>query len=161
MVGDIIYYMILTSESNQMRRYICLFLTLIMLAGLLSGCALCPHIGVHVEGAAEATCSEPGYSGDEICNLCGAVVKKGDVIPTTGHKVEVTGAVAATCTEDGQTGTGVCEVCGARIFSNELIPAEGHKQELVKVAEATCKDDGYTGDLVCVVCGEVSGVATN
>ena len=36
-------------------------------------------------GAKAATCTEGGYTGDEVCTVCGETVKKGEVIPATGH----------------------------------------------------------------------------
>ena len=138
-----------------MKKKILSLMIIFSLLLSLSGCGICPHIGTHVEGAREATCVMSGYTGDTVCNLCKAVVKKGEEIPTTGHKVDVTGAVKGSCTEEGRTGTGICAVCGTVVFTDEPIPAEGHKKELTGAAEATCQSEGYTGDLVCTVCGEV------
>ena len=36
-------------------------------------------------GAKNATCTEDGYTGDEVCKVCQTVVKQGEVIPTLGH----------------------------------------------------------------------------
>ena len=36
-------------------------------------------------GAKAAACTEDGYTGDEVCTVCGETVKKGEVIPATGH----------------------------------------------------------------------------
>ena len=47
-------------------------------------------------GAKAATCTEDGYTGDEVCTVCGETVKKGEVIPAAGHHYE-----------DGK-----CTVCG-------------------------------------------------
>ena len=55
-----------------------------------------------LKNAKPATCTEDGYTGDEVCKICGEVITKGEVIPATGHKTELVGAKAATCTEDGQ-----------------------------------------------------------
>ena len=35
--------------------------------------------------AKDATCTEDGYTGDEVCKVCQAVVKQGEVIPALGH----------------------------------------------------------------------------
>ena len=40
----------------------------------------CPHDRTHVENKAIKTCSEGGYTGDVICDLCGKVVKHGENI---------------------------------------------------------------------------------
>ena len=34
---------------------------------------------------------------------CGETVKKGEIIPATGHDTQVVGAKPATCTQDGYT----------------------------------------------------------
>ena len=81
-------------------------------------------------------------------------MKKGEVIPATGHDTELVGAKAATCTEDGYTGDEVCKTCGETVKKGEVIPATGHDTELVGAKPATCTEDGYTGDEVCKTCGE-------
>ena len=105
-------------------------------------------------GAKPATCTQDGYTGDEVCTVCGETVKKGEVIPALGHKTQLVGAKPATCTQDGYTGDEVCTVCGETVKKGEVIPALGHKTQLVGAKAATCTGDGYTGDEVCTVCGE-------
>ena len=105
-------------------------------------------------GAKPATCTEDGYTGDEVCTVCGETVKKGEVIPALGHKTQLVGAKAAACTEDGYTGDEVCTVCQEIVKKGEVIPALGHKTQLVGAKAATCTQDGYTGDEVCKTCGE-------
>ena len=105
-------------------------------------------------GAKPATCTEDGYTGDEVCTVCGETVKKGEVIPALGHKTQLVGAKAAACTEDGYTGDEVCTVCQEIVKKGEVIPALGHKTQLVGAKAATCTEDGYTGDEVCKTCGE-------
>ena len=116
-----------------------------------------PALGHKTElvGAKAATCTEDGYTGDEVCTVCGETVKKGEVIPALGHKTQLVGAKAATCTEDGYTGDQVCTVCGETVKKGEVIPALGHKIKLVGAKEPTCTEDGYTGDEVCTICGEI------
>ena len=115
-----------------------------------------PSLGhkTQLVGAKPATCTEDGYTGDEVCTVCQEVVKMGEVIPALGHKTQLVGAKAATCTEDGYTGDEVCTVCGETVKKGEVIPALGHKTQLVGAKAATCTEDGYTGDEVCTVCGE-------
>ena len=48
-------------------------------------------------GVKEATCTEAGYTGDQVCKTCGQVVELGKAIPATGHSFK-----------DGK-----CTVCGA------------------------------------------------
>ena len=115
-----------------------------------------PSLGhkTQLVGAKAATCTEDGYTGDEVCTVCQEIVRKGEVIPALGHKTQLVGAKAATCTEDGYTGDEVCTVCGETVKKGEVIPATGHKTQLVGAKAATCTEDGYTGDEVCAVCGE-------
>ncbi len=67
-------------------------------------------------------------------------MKKGEVIPATGHKTELVGAKAATCTEDGYTGDEVCTVCQEIVKKGEVIPALGHKTQLVGAKAANKRD---------------------
>ena len=116
-----------------------------------------PSLGhkTQLVGAKPATCTEDGYTGDEVCTVCQEIVKKGEVIPALGHKTQLVGAKPATCTEDGYTGDEVCTVCQEIVKKGEVIPATGHKTQLVGAKAATCTEDGYTGDEVCTVCQEV------
>ena len=105
----------------------------------------------------EPTATEEGYTGDEVCTVCHAILQVGQVIPALGtcqHETALVGAKEATCTEDGYTGDEVCTLCGETVATGEVIPALGHRTELVNAKEATCTEDGYTGDEVCTVCGE-------
>ena len=107
-----------------------------------------------LKNARTATCTEDGYTGDEVCRTCGETVKQGTVIPATGHDTELKNARAATCTEDGYTGDEVCRTCGETVKQGTVIPATGHDTELKNARAATCTEDGYTGDEVCRTCGE-------
>ena len=67
-----------------------------------------------------ATCTEDGYTGDEVCTICGATVKRGTKIAATGHawgEWEVT--KEATETEAGSKER-VCDTCGEK--ETEEIP---------------------------------------
>ena len=116
-----------------------------------------PSLGhkTQLVGAKPATCTEDGYTGDEVCTVCQEIVRKGEVIPALGHKTQLVGAKPATCTEDGYTGDEVCTVCQEIVRKGEVIPALGHKTQLVGAKAATCTEDGYTGDEVCTVCQEI------
>ena len=45
----------------------------------------CQHTNTKVYGVVEATCIEPGYTGDTICSDCGETVKTGSVIDAKEH----------------------------------------------------------------------------
>ena len=117
----------------------------------------CDHENTEVRNAADATCTETGYTGDTYCTDCGACLKEGTVISALGHNyedgyctrcgeelpcphenTELRGAVDATCTEDGYTGDTYCTDCGQKVYSGVTIKAMGHDFE----------------DGVCTQCGE-------
>ena len=58
-------------------------------------------------GAKDATCTEDGYTGDEVCKVCQTVVKQGEVIPALGHDYK-----------DGK-----CSRCGAEEPTTPWSPA--------------------------------------
>lgn len=62
-----------------------------------------------VKNAKDATCTEPGYTGDKDCTVCGETVKTGEVIPAAGHsykdgKCTVCGAADPNANSGGNTG---------------------------------------------------------
>ena len=57
----------------------------------------CQHTNTKVEGAADATCTAEGYTGDTVCAACGEILVPGEVIPVTEHTYV----------------DGVCSSCGA------------------------------------------------
>ena len=87
----------------------------------------CPgHTGALVN-ASDATCNTDGYTGDEICSICGEVLTEGTVIPATGeHAVVTDAAVAATCTSTGLTEGSHCKTCGVILVAQEEIPMADH-----------------------------------
>ena len=108
-----------------------------------------------VRNAKEATCAEPGYTGDQICTDCGKVGAIGEVLPALAHETELKNAREATCAEPGYTGDQICKNCGEVISVGEAIPALEHETELKNAREATCTEPGYTGDQICKNCGKV------
>lgn len=62
-----------------------------------------------VKNARDATCTEPGYTGDKVCTVCGETVETGEVIPAAGHsykdgKCTVCGAADPNANSGGNTG---------------------------------------------------------
>ena len=66
-------------------------------------------------GAKDATCTEDGYTGDEVCKVCGVTVKQGEVLPALGHDYK-----------DGK-----CSRCGAEEPTTPGKPATGDSSTLV------------------------------
>ena len=103
----------------------------------------------------DATCTEPGYTGDTVCKICGKEITKGEVIPAKGHTEVIDPAVEPTCTEPGKTEGKHCSVCNEVLVAQEVIPATGHKEETIPGKEATCTETGLTDGVRCSVCGAV------
>lgn len=111
----------------------------------------------------EATCTEPGYSGDAYCE-CGEIMWYGEVTPPNGHQDYDGDGICGECGEriicDQHTGgtatctqQAVCEVCGTAYGE---LDADNHGETEIKGAlEATCGNAGFTGDVYCVDCDEL------
>ena len=112
--------------------------------------AACEHTSTSVVNAQEATCTEDGYTGDTVCDICGETIAYGETIPATGHSYDDgTVTTEPTCTEAGVM-TYTCTVCGDTY--TETIAATGHSYELTSTVE---NDDGsITYTYTCSVCGD-------
>lgn len=75
----------------------------------------------------KAGCLKGGYTGDEVCTVCGKVFKAGSVILALGHSTELRNEKAATCVNGGYTGDLVCVRCGDIIEQGKAMAAAGHK----------------------------------
>lgn len=106
-------------------------------------------------GEREATCTDAGYTGDEVCVNCDVTISEGQWVSATGHTTELQNVAEATCTAPGYTGDEVCTVCGAVVTEGEEIAETPHDVELLNAVQATCMAGGYTGDEVCADCGLV------
>ena len=87
------------------------------------------HQQTHIEGEKKPTCTEPGYTGDEVCDACGTVVKKGTVIPALGHHWK-----------DNGDGTHTCPDCGA----TEGQPVNTNSALELRVVDAEGMDQPFT-----------------
>ena len=103
----------------------------------------------------DATCTEPGYTGDTVCKICGKEITKGETIQAKGHTEVIDPAVAPTCTVPGKTEGKHCSVCNAIIVAQTEIPATGHTEKTVVGKPATCTETGLTDGISCSVCGTV------
>ena len=113
-----------------------------------------PHTP-EVKGARDATCTSEGFTGDEVCSVCGALVEEGTATPKLAHTPKTMGAKDATCSSEGYTGDEVCSVCDALVEKGKATPKLAHTPKLVGAEEATTSSVGYTGDVVCSVCDEL------
>ena len=108
---------------------------------------VCEH-ETELRDVKDPTCTEPGYTGDAYCTLCGALVTRGSEIPPLGHTYEAV-VTEPTCTEQGYT-TYTCSVCGDT-YQDDFVDPIPHSYEAV-VTEPTCTEGGYT-TYTCTVCG--------
>ena len=111
-----------------------------------------------IVGAKDATCTQDGYTGDEVCKTCGVTVKKGETIPATGHDTQLVGAKPATCTQDGYTGDEVCKTCGETVTKGEVVKATGHHYKDGKCTDCGEKDPNYQPAQPGVKTGDASSV---
>ena len=111
------------------------------------------HINTEVKNKKDATCAEAGYTGDVVCNDCGAVATAGSEVPATGNHDYEKAVTASTCTETGFT-TYTCKVC-ANSYKGDFTAELGHdfgadgkcsRCDEVTVVSVTFKDN--TGFIV-------------
>ena len=116
---------------------------------------VCGHANTEIHGAKQATCTEPGYTGDTYCKDCNQKLEGGTTISATGHTEDVDAAVAATCTKTGKTEGKHCSVCNEVLVKQEVVPAKGHTEVVDAAVAATCTKTGLTEGKHCSVCNEV------
>lgn len=80
-----------------------------------------------LQNAKTAGCLTGGYTGDEVCTVCGKVFKQGSVIFALGHDPQPARVKAPTCTESGYTGDLICMRCGDMTQIGKTVAAAGHK----------------------------------
>lgn len=80
-----------------------------------------------LQNAKAAGCMTGGYTGDEVCTVCGKVFKQGSVIFALGHDPQPARVKAPTCTESGYTGDLICMRCGDMTQTGKTVAAAGHK----------------------------------
>ena len=85
--------------------------------------------GTHLANAVAAGCTEPGYTGDTVCDGCGAVLEAGEAISALGHDFD-------DWTDNGETHIRTCFRCG-----EEEEAAHGWDGGEI-VSTATCKTPG-------------------
>ena len=80
-----------------------------------------------LQNAKAAGCLTGGYTGDEVCTVCGKMFKQGSVIFALGHDPQSARVKAPTCTESGYTGDLICTRCGDMTQTGKTVAAAGHK----------------------------------
>ena len=103
-----------------------------------------------IVGAKESTCTTAGYSGDEVCNHCHAVIKMGHKLALAQHQWgEWNTTTKPSCTHEGEE-TRQCSVC--QETETRKLEKTAHNTEIVGAKAPSCTSEGYTGDEVCKDC---------
>ena len=107
--------------------------------------------GTYTSGEKEPTCTEEGYTGDQICSVCGTVLVAQTEVPALGHDFSVAPEatdedhyMAPTCTEEGLA-YNKCSRCGAWSDEAHTIAALGHDEQRTVVAPTCTEDEGRPG----------------
>lgn len=105
-------------------------------------------------GYVAPTCTEIGYTGDQVCELCGETVEKGTDIDSLGHDEIPHKAQAPDCTNIGWHEYVTCSRCDYSTYVE--IKANGHTKgefTVENVVEPSCEDMGsYDSVCYCVDC---------
>lgn len=99
----------------------------------------CKTAGTQLVGYVAATCTENGYTGDTVCNGCGAVVTKGKTVTSSGHDTVWHSAKNPTCTAVGWYGYYTCKNCDYTTYRERSMLDHSITHTL---QEATCTADG-------------------
>ncbi len=106
-----------------------------------------------IVGAKESTCTTAGYSGDEVCKHCHAVIKMGHKLALAQHQwSEWKTTTKPSCTTEGEE-TRQCSVC--QETETRKLEKTAHNTEIVGAKAPSCTSEGYTGDEVCKDCHAV------
>ena len=117
----------------------------------------CAHENTELRNAKEATCTEPGYTGDTYCKDCNEKIADGKVIPALGHAWDDGVITTAPTCENAGVKTFTCTRCNET--KTEAISATGHTPVQIPEKPATCTEPGHTSGTKCSVCDAIlSGV---
>ncbi len=109
------------------------------------------HTPIVVNGK-EATCTEPGYTGDTVCEICSAPISAGTVMGVLPHTPVVIPGFPATCSAEGLTDGSECGVCGEILAPQEALPTTEHRTEVLPGKAPTCLSSGISEGLRCMDC---------
>ncbi len=96
---------------------------------------VCNHTTTNIVNKVDATCTEDGYTGDTVCQVCSKIIQKGEAISHEGHSITRNDRIEATCTTDGMEEYYSCSKCNLKFKDEnakevldevEVIPALGH-----------------------------------
>ena len=130
--------------------------------------SLLPHTP-ELRNEKEATCTEPGYTGDQVCALCHTVIQQGQVIAPKDHSPVTVSGKAPGCLSSGLSDGEICGVCGLTLVPQQTLPRLGHSYEYTDLENGThsgiCRlcskttapeDHSYGENDCCTLCGSAS-----
>ena len=114
----------------------------------------CPHSDIEYSvGHSNSTCTEQGYSGNNVCKTCGCVVKWGRWLPLAEHWETSDNDVKPTCTSEGYSGDIYCFICKQPLADGEVLEKLPHTEGVPFVdIEATERFSGIQS-YYCTECG--------
>ena len=97
-----------------------------------------------IVGAKESTCTTAGYSGDEVCKHCHAVIKMGHKLALAQHQwSEWKTTTKPSCTTEGYTGDEVCKDCNVKVKEGHTLAKTAHNWgEWKTTTPASCTTEG-------------------
>ena len=101
--------------------------------------------------AVDATCTEPGESGDVYCLSCNKRISSSEPVKALGHSYTAK-VTAPTCYEKGYT-TYTCSRCGDTYVETDT-KTTGHVLKAVEKIEPTCLETGMEMYWICEKCGK-------
>ena len=106
----------------------------------------CKHLTVSLQGKVDASCVSKGYTGDEYCDLCKELVKKGSIIAETSHSYV----------------GNECKVCGDKIVVEQIVDKVDTSkpvEEVTTVIEQSAVET-TTKDVTSIVDAIIEGKVT-
>ena len=119
----------------------------------------CNHENTELHNAANATCTEAGYTGDLVCLDCGETVTEGETINPLGHDYVDHPSQAATCIAVGWEAYQTCSRCDYTSYEEKGVDPTNHvNTQTVPETASTCIAHGYTAGVYCNDCKQyISG----
>ena len=113
--------------------------------------------------AIEPTCTEPGWTSETRCSVCGKHVSGHTEIPPKGHTkvIDIEGC-EATCITEGHTEESHCSECGIVLSRSEPTPINPNNHvhlDITEAIDATCVSEGRTEGAYCTDCSTTVAVS--
>ena len=118
------------------------------------------HVKSHLDTASvkAATCTEKGFSGNEVCDVCGVITAPGHETEALGHDFTdwaySSDDKKPTCTKDGEQERH-CKRDGCSEVEYKAVGAYGHTWKELPAKAATCTETGLTAGTYCTVCSVI------